>query len=90
MTHCHQHRVRQWRSAARQYADRGSFRFSPRRATVPTYACSLLLRSFPVIDRQIVYRLPGRIFENPCPNDAYGREPGRPEEPSPVLGGVTR
>ena len=66
MTHCHQHRVRQWRSAARQYADRGSLRFSARRATVPTYACSLLLRSFPVIDRQIVYRLPARIFKNPC------------------------
>jgi hypothetical protein len=62
-------------------------RITPRRATVFTYACSFLLRGAIFIDKNTV---PEVIFDDPRPSRTDDHEPGRPEEPSPVLTGATR
>jgi hypothetical protein len=59
-------------------------RISPRRATVFTYAASLLLRSAMLIDAhsEVIYDI--------LPDRTDNQQTAQPQEPSPVLTGATR
>jgi hypothetical protein len=62
-------------------------RISPRRATVFTYAASLLLRSAIVIDRDTPTQI---IYDLPHQHPTHDHELSQPEAPSPILTGGTR
>ena len=61
-------------------------RITPRRATVLTYASSLLMRGSIFMEQHT----DPKVIYDVLPDRTDNQQPARPEEPSPVLTGATR